>query len=374
VRQRGEEIDDPREETRTKFMKYFAETGLRAFYSVPLGDDTGRVGLISFESTDPDFLSEAHLEMIKVLAGQATVALRNALMYKEVPFIQILGPVLERKRRFLAMEKRRRAALLAVAVAAALFLVFCPMPMRVSGEATVAPGFRAQVQPEVEGVVENVYVGEGAKVKKGTILADLADWDYRASLAAAEAKYNTAVAQMNRALASNDGTEAGIQRVQANFWAAEVNRARERLERTHLRSPIDGVVTTPHVETFVGKHLAVGDGFAEVVDSSRASVDVGIDETDLSLLHAGERAAVKLDGYPTRTFRGVVDVVSPKGEAEGEKRLFFARVTVPNPEGRMRIGMQGRGKVAVGWHPAGYVLFRIPGRWIYGKLWGWFGG
>jgi len=374
VRQPGEEVDDPREETRAKFKKYFAETGVRAFYSVPLGDDTGRVGLISFESADPDFLSEAHLEMIRVLAGQATVALRNALMYKEVPFIQILGPVLERKRRFLAMEKRRRAALGAVAAAVALFLIFCPMPMRVSGEATVAPAARAQVQPEVEGVVEKVYVREGVEVKKGAILADLAGWDYRAGLAAAEAKYNTAMAEMNRALASNDGAEAGIQRVQANFWAAEVDRARERLEKTHLRSPINGVVTTPHVENLVGKHLAAGDGFAEVIDTSRASVDVGVDETDLPLLRAGEKAAVKLDGYPTRTFRGEVEVVSPQGQSEGEKRVFFARVEVANPEGRMRTGMQGRGKVAVGWHPAGYVLFRIPGRWIYGKLWGWFGG
>ena len=73
-----------------------------------LTDDTGRVGILGLESADPDFLSPAHLEILQVLAGQATVALRNAQMYKEVPFISVLQPVLEKKRKFMAMEKRRR--------------------------------------------------------------------------------------------------------------------------------------------------------------------------------------------------------------------------------------------------------------------------
>ena len=111
VRQHGEEIDSDREETRAKFRKYFAESGMRGFYARPLNDDTGRVGLLAMESSDPDFLGPAHIEILEVLAGQATVALRNAQMYKEVPFISVLEPVLVRKRKFMAMEKRRRTIL-----------------------------------------------------------------------------------------------------------------------------------------------------------------------------------------------------------------------------------------------------------------------
>jgi len=108
VRQHGEEVDALREETRAKFHQYFQETGMRGFYAMPLSDDTGRVGVLGMESSDPDFLAPVHIEILQVLAGQATVALRNAQMYKEVPFISVLEPLLERKRRFMAMEKRRR--------------------------------------------------------------------------------------------------------------------------------------------------------------------------------------------------------------------------------------------------------------------------
>ena len=373
VRQHGEEMDAPREETRTKFHQYFQKTGMRGFYAMPLSDDTGRVGVLGLESSDPDFLAPAHIEILQVLAGQATVALRNAQMYKEVPFISVLEPVLEKKRRFMAMGKRRRAAIVLLAAAAMIFLAIFPLPLRVHGDAVVAPVRRGQVQPEFEGVVGQVYVHEGESVSRGQVLAEMEAWDYRSALAEAAAKYQSALLQMNRALSSNDASEGGVQRVQADYWKAEVERARELLGKAQLRTPIDGVVSTPHVENFVGRRLQYGDSFAEVVDASSAVVDVAVDDTDAGYLRSGLKAVVKLNSYAMRTFHGQVIVVSPKGQTQGESQVFFARVLVPNDDGLIRTGMEGRGKVSVGWYPAGYVLFRRPAAWLYSRLWTWFG-
>ncbi len=378
VRQRGDVIDAPREETRAKFAKYFAESGARAFYAMPLGDDTGRVGMLALESSDPDFLSAAHIEILQVLAGQATVALRNAQMYKEVPFISVLEPVLERKRKFMAMEKKRRALILASVAAAIIFLAIVPLPLRVDGDAVVAPVHRAQVQPEIEGVVGAVYVHEGQSVKQGQVLAELNAWDYRSALAGAEAKYQTALLHVNHSLAGNDTGEAGVERVQADYWKGEVDRARNLLDKTQLRAPIDGVIATPHVENLVGRRLQYGDTFAEVMDTSRAIVDVAVDDADAGMLRAGQAAVIKLNSYAMRTFRGNVLVVSPKGETEHESRVFFARVLLPNSDGAIRSGMEGLGKVRVmpqslPWYPAGYVIFRRPVIWIYSHLWSWSG-
>lgn len=373
VRQVGEEVDAEREETRAKFEKYFRATGRRAFYAMPLSDDTGRVGVLSLESNDADFLSQAHIEILEVLAGQATVALRNAQMYKEVPFISVLQPVLERKRKFMAMEKKRRGMIIALTAAAIVFLGIFPLPLRVDGNAVVAPAHRAQVQPEIEGVVGKVYVHEGEPVSRGQVLADMEAWDYRSALAEAEAKYQTSILQVNHALAGNDTGEAGVQRVQADYWKSEVDRAKELLDRTELRSPIDGLVATPHIETAAGRRLQHGESFAEIMDSSQTVVDVAIDDVDAGLLKPGLKAVMKLNSYATKTFRGSVAVVSPKAEMQHDERVFFARVTLENPGGTLRAGMEGRGKVTVGWYPAGYVLFRRPVLWAYSKLWSWFG-
>jgi RND family efflux transporter MFP subunit len=373
VRQHGEEIDAEREETKAKFKKYFEESGMRGFYARPLNDDTGRVGLLAMESSDPDFLGPAHLEIVEVLAGQATVALRNAQMYKEVPFISVLEPVLVRKRKFMAMRKRKRTAILTLAGIGLLFLVACPLPLRVDGDAVVAPGKRALVQPEVEGVIGKVFVREGEHVQRGQVLAEMEGWNFRSALAAAESKYEAAILKMNQALSQNDGTQAGVQRVQADYWKAEVDRAKEMLDKVQLRSPIDGVVATPYVEGFAGRKLQPGDSFAEVVDTSEAIVDVAVDDTDAGLLKQGQPAVLKLNSYPTKTFRGNVAIVSPRAGLMHETPVFYARVAVANPAGLLRSGMEGRGKVRVGWYPSGYVLFRKLLLWLYAKIWYWLG-
>ncbi len=373
ITQHGDEIDDPRHETRVKFADHFSTSGMRAFYALPLIDDQGRLGMLSFESSDPDFLTVAHLEIIKVLAGQATVALRNASLYREVPFINLLEPLLQRKKRFMAMEKRRRWSVIALGVAAALFLFFCPLPMRVSGAATVSSTRTTQVEAGVDGVVKNVYVHEGDAVRQGTVLAELEDWDYRADVAAAEAKYSEAMATMNRALSQNDGTQAGTERVQVDYYRAELARAHERLDRTAIRAPFDGIVTTPQVENSVGRRLMHGDAFAEIIEISPVTIDVAVSEDEATLLRRGEAASIKLESFPLHTFRGDVTVVSPQSQVESEQRVFMARVNVPNQDGTVRPGMQGNGKVSVGWHPAGYVLFRGTAMWLWGKLWSWFG-
>jgi RND family efflux transporter MFP subunit len=368
-----DQVQSDREETKAKFTQYFSETGFRSFYALPLVDDQGRLGVLSFESAQPDFLSEAQFEFIRVLAGQATVALRNASLYTEVPFITFWEPLLQKKQQFMRMEKARRRKYVQAAVVAALLLILFPMPMRVVGDAQISPQTISKVQAEVEGVIGKVRVHEGDRVAKGTVLAEMNDWDFQSAVAATQARYAAAIAAMNKALAANDGTEAGIQRVQADFWKAEVVRARERLDRTRLRSPIDGVVSTPHVETLVGRKLDVGDTFAQVVDSSKATVDVGVDETDIPLVRAGDYAAVKLESFPARKFRGNVARVSPVSVAQDDRRLFFARVEVPNGDGLLRPGMQGTGKVTIGWRPAGYVFLRAPAMWIWSRLWNWFG-
>jgi len=376
VTQHGDQIDDPRPETQAKFAAYFSATGMRAFYALPLIDDQGRLGVLSFESSDPDFLAVAHLEIIKVLAGQATVALRNASLYREVPFINLLEPLLQRKRRFLAMEKWRRGLMIALGAALGLFLIFCPLPMRVSGEATVAPARTARVQAGVDGVVRNVYIHEGEYVKEGAALAELEDWNYRADVAAAEARYSEAMATMNRALSQNDGTLAGTEQVKVGYFKAELTRARELLDRTTIRAPFNGVVTTPEVQNFVGRRLMHGDTFAELMETSHVTVDVAVPEDDATLLRSGEPVSIKLESFPLQTFRGDVAVISPESELQAEHRVFIARVNVPNNlpnQQGIRPGMQGHGKVSVGWHPAGYVLFRGAAMWIWSKLWSWFG-
>jgi RND family efflux transporter MFP subunit len=254
-----------------------------------------------------------------------------------------------------------------------LFFLFCPWPMRVSGDATVFSSRSAEIQSELDGVVKRVLVREGEAVKKGQILAELDDWNYRTELAEAQAKFEEASASMNQALARNDGAVAGSERLKADFWQAELARARERDSRSKIRAPFDGMVTTPQVENSAGRRLLHGDTFAEIIETSQVTINVAVDESDASLLRKDQPAAIKLESFPIETLRGRVMVVSPRSQVQSDEQVFVARILVPNPVGSIRPGMQGRGKIYVGLHPAGFVAFRGPALWLSNRLWSWFG-
>jgi len=123
----------------------------------------------------------------------------------------------------------------------------------------------------------------------------------------------------------------------------------------------------------IGRKLEVGDTLADLVNTVQAVVDVAVDESDVGLIQAGQNASVKVEGFPIEKFKGYVEVVSPVSGIDVDHRVFFARVRVPNPDGLLRPGMQGRSKISTGWRPAGFVLLRAPAMWAWNKIWSWIG-
>lgn len=369
LRQRG---DEPDPDLPAPVAKHFAATGYRALFALPLTDDQGRVGVLMYEAADPDFLELSHTEMIKILAGQATVAIRNALLYREVPLISLLEPLMQRKQALLRTTKGRRIGIAVGALVATLFLIFCPLPMRLTGEATVAAQHMVTIAAPVDGNVTAVFAHEGQRVEAGQVLASMNDLQWRMDLSSAEARYQSAVLTMQASLARG-AAQAGADRAQAEYLRAEADRARTKIEQAQLRSPIAGIVMTPSLQNAAGEHLDAGAAFAQVLDLSSAVVDIAIPQSNAALLTAGQNAVVKLDSYPQRSWRGRVAVVSPQAQAGDGVRTFAARVPLSNNDAILRAGMTGRAKVSIGYRPAGYVLLRGPALWAWQTLWNWFG-
>jgi GAF domain-containing protein/multidrug resistance efflux pump len=372
IRQHQEEPETEDARVRTAIGKHFEASGHRALFALPLSDDQGRVGLLLYESSDPDFLEQAHIEMIKVLAGQTTVAIRNALLYREVPLISLLEPLVQKKQAFLRSERKRQGVILGGIVAAILLLIFCPLPLRISGTAVVAPQSVVTLTAPVEGTIANVYAREGQHVSRGEVLGTMDDWSWRNQLAAAQAKYEAAMLAMQGDLARH-APQAGEDRTQADYLRAEMERTRLRIANAQLRSPIDGVVMTPDLQNAVGEHLDAGGAFAQVLNLTNARISIAVDQQDAHLVKAGQTAAVKLESFPAQTLHGQVFSISPEARPSGDSRVFYAHVLLPNGNAELRTGMDGRAKISAGFRPAGYVLLRGPALWLWQKLWDWIG-
>ncbi|MGH9369331.1 MAG: GAF domain-containing protein, partial [Thermoanaerobaculia bacterium] len=187
-----------RPETEEKFRAVFRETGLRSFYGVLLSDEEGKLGALAFESKEPLVFDEETRDLLQILVNQATVAVRNAQLYQQVPLAGFWKPLLEKRRKLIQIpQQRRRTWVIGLAVAAVvLFLV--PWRLRIAGPARILPGSRASVTAGVDGVVATVRKHEGDRVTAGEVIATLKDEAYQARLAEAQAAFAITAADVAR--------------------------------------------------------------------------------------------------------------------------------------------------------------------------------
>ena len=127
---------------------------------------------------------------------------------------------------------------------------------------------------------------------------------------------------------------------------AKLHYHREVLERTVLRMPFDGTITTMNLANLKNKYFEDGDLFAEIEDRKQIKVEIAISETDIEYVVPGAEMHVKLVSFPAKTLVGEISSIYPTSS----EMPFGAIVTVvgliDNPADLLKSGMTGYAKVA----------------------------
>jgi hypothetical protein len=94
-----------------------------------------------------------------------------------------------------------------------------------------------------------------------------------------------------------------------------------------------------------------------------------VPEEEVSSIKTGLPAALKMNPYPTRTFEGTVSRVGARLRDAGEERVLVAEVRVENPDGALKTGMLGTGKIRAGSKSIAALLLRHPVRYVWSRIW-----
>jgi RND family efflux transporter MFP subunit len=167
--------------------------------------------------------------------------------------------------------------------------------------------------PEVTGRIVELPVADNQFVHKGDLLMVIDPTNYKiaVSLAAAAVQQAEATAQnaareaKRRQELSDLAVTAEVQQsFEASARAAEaqhqqamanLDQARVNLERTQIRSPVNGWVTNLLAQ--LGDYANVGQNEISLVDADSFWVDGYFEETNLGSIHEGDSAGIKLMGY-----------------------------------------------------------------------------
>jgi membrane fusion protein, multidrug efflux system len=216
-------------------------------------------------------------------------------------------------------------------------LKLSPMVDGVEIAGTVKAIEDVMMSPEEGGVVKEWVKKKGDHVKKGELIVTLKDEVMKASCDAAEAQYK--MAQLNVEKQKSVYEQQGISELQYKNMefgrdAAKANfdLMQARLERTQLRSPIDGVVdnTMPNE----GEMAPPGVPIARVVNISSLKIQAEVPELYSGMIAVGTPAAVTFDAVPGETVNAkVLFVGSTVSQAN---RTLMVEILLSNPKGKIK--------------------------------------
>lgn len=313
---------------------------------IPLKDDEGVLGILLFEAERPEFATERQRELATILANQATVALRNAQLYQQVPLADALGAIHAKKEAFLALPGRRRLtwAIIAAVVIASLTLIRWPLRVDAS-EPFFRPNVRTEIRPLVAGVVERVFVGEGTRVARGDPIMQLRDADQRSARDAALSDAASADREAVAASARGDAAEERLQRSRAEALHREANVLDEEVRAALVRSPVAGVVLSPRPQERLGSWIDAGNPLLVLGRMDTLELDFNVDQRDIARVRVGDEIRLRVDALPQRTFVGHVTGIAPIGADSAGGVRFPVRAIVPNDSAMIRPGMVAYARV-----------------------------
>jgi adhesin transport system membrane fusion protein len=110
-----------------------------------------------------------------------------------------------------------------------------------------------------------------------------------------------------------------------------IRAARDKVSRTDIRAPVDGIVNALNVNT-LGGVVRAGEVLAELVPLEDAlRIEARIKPSDIAFVHPDQKALVKITAYDFSIFgglEGVVEKISPDSAIDESTREVYYTVTI----------------------------------------------
>jgi HlyD family secretion protein len=169
----------------------------------------------------------------------------------------------------------------------------------------------------------------------------------QAPLDAAIAAHEGAKAELAIAKAQVDNAKATVEQRQATLDSARID-----LERTYIRSPIDGVVIERVVEPgqTVAASMTAPKLFMIAQDLSQVEIDAQVDEADIGQVSSDNPVSFTVDAYPDVTFKGHVQQIRLAPTSLNNVVTYTVVIAADNPLGRLLPGMTANVEIVTGEH------------------------
>src|SRR5690606_12723836 len=129
--------------------------------------------------------------------------------------------------------------------------------------------------------------------------------------------------------------------------------ARELLEKTEIRSPIDGVVVALPIkvgETAIPSTMAMmGAQLMKIADTSAIQAELKVDEADIARIGIDQQVELYAAAYPDTAIKGRIAQIALAPIVENQGRAYEVTALLEAPaDMKLRSGMSARADIFLG--------------------------
>jgi len=250
------------------------------------------------------------------------------------------------------------------------------------------------MKAEVAGVIRSLKVEEGLHVKKGALLLELDDEEYRLRLEKVEAlrlqhlselflekkfaepdkepstselgkiskakedyekaarafakglisgeEYERATRNYEFALIEAGGKKEEIREATLTQAEVDVKIAQMNLKKTKIRAPFSGIIT--NIKVHPHENVNPGTELFTLVNISRIKVEARVLESEIGKMKVAREVDLRFSAYPGRVFKGRVKAISPI--VNPQDKTCKVVIDVPNPKEEIKPGMHAEVEIA----------------------------
>jgi RND family efflux transporter MFP subunit len=231
---------------------------------------------------------------------------------------------------------------------------------------------RAAVAP-FDGFVAAAPARAGDAVHAGDLLARLDDRDLKLDLAKSQADAELAERRLRDAMARSEAVAVRVAQAEFEQTSAELALVRERLARSAITAPFDGVVVKGDLSQQLGAPVETGRVLFEIAPLDAWRVVVKVDERDIVHVRDGQDAELVLAGLPGTGHRLTISRVSPVALAEDGRTSFRVEARVQGGAASIQPGMEGVVRIDAGRRTWFWIGFHRVADWARYTAWtlGW---
>ena len=213
---------------------------------------------------------------------------------------------------------------------------------------------KVTLSPEVSGILETLSVEEGDFVTENeTVVAEIDQTWTTLALQQAEAQIELYSVQLalqmeelqrleklieNKVVTESELTQQRIitEQLMRQIIAAELARdeAKERLERSKIVAPFDGIIVRKTAE--IGQLVTSGTQIVEMISRGQVYAEIMIGEMYLKQLEIGDTIPVFIEALG-KTLAGKIEAIVPYGPTSS--RTFPVKVLLKDPDNELKVGM-----------------------------------